>query len=95
MLIARMYDHAIIYNLEDGKAECLKIITMKGYHDLSGVALSSENQDVVVVLYGKYMSEGKVMTVQEFNLQEKTWTTLRKFKDTGYSNQLSASGKFL
>ena len=90
-----MYDHAIIYKLEDGNVECLKIITMKGYHELAGIQLSSENKDIIVVLYGKYTSEGKVATAQEFNLQEKTWTTLRKFKDCGYSHRLSYNGRFM
>ena len=66
-----------------------------GYHDIVGVALHPEDSNVLVVAYGKYTSNGRVVTVQEYRLKEKTWTTVRKLRDGGYGHRLSFNGKFM
>ena len=94
MLIARSYGYVNVFKLDGEKATCVKIITMKGYHDIVGVAASPDDEDVLIVSYGKYTSKGRLVVVQEYNLKDKSWNTVRKMRD-GYSHRLSFNGKFV
>ena len=66
-----------------------------GYHDIAGVALDPEDSNVLVVAYGKYTPNGRAITVQEYRLKEKTWTTVRKLRVGDYGHRLSFNGKFM
>ena len=84
-----MKDHAIIYMLHKGTLQCLKIITLKGYHEITDVQFSILNPSALVVLYGKQTTQGKKIIAQEYDIDTKNWKNLNIFEDQSYGHRLS------